>query len=134
MRDLDDAALELRLREVLKERLGTLPLDLTVETLDQRRVATGRTRRFGRGRGMTLLAAAATVALVGGALAAGSGILRLRSNVPPAPSLGPLAIASPDATTPGPSNLARPSASPTRSAGPGSWIATGSMITPRVGN
>jgi len=134
MRDIDDAALELRLREVLKERLGTLPLDLTVETLDQRRVATGRTRRFGRGRGMTLLAAAATVALVGGALAAGSGVLRLRSNVPPAPSLGLLAIASPDATPPSPSDLAEPSASPISAAGTGgTWIQTGSLINPGDG-
>ena len=31
MPELDDAALELRLREVLKEHLGALPLDLTVD-------------------------------------------------------------------------------------------------------
>ena len=43
---------------------------------------------------MTLLAAAAAVVLVGGALAAGSGILRRPAVVPPAPSRGPLAIAS----------------------------------------
>ena len=62
--------------------------------------------RFGRGRGTTLLAAAAMV-LVGGALA-GSGILRLPSIVPPvpAPSIAVLASASPDATT-----TPRPSAS-----------------------
>ena len=41
-------------------------------------------RRFGRGRGMTLLAAAALL-LVGGALAAGSGLLRLPTVVPPVP-------------------------------------------------
>ena len=34
MRDLDDAILERRLREVLEEHLGALPLDLTVETLE----------------------------------------------------------------------------------------------------
>src|SRR5215204_7766409 len=57
-------------------------------------------RRFGRGRGMTLLAAAALL-LVGGALAAGSGVLRLPSVVPPvpAPSFAVLATASPDGTT-----------------------------------
>ena len=40
-------------------------------------------RRFGRGRGITLFAAAALL-LVGGALAAGSGLLR-RAVVPPVP-------------------------------------------------
>ena len=40
--------------------------------------------RFGRGRGVTLLAAAALV-LVGGAVAVGSGIVRLPSIVPPVP-------------------------------------------------
>ena len=62
---------------------------------------------------MTLLAAAATIALVGGALAAGSGVLRLRSNLPPTPSLGLLAIESPDATTPSPNRSLSPSLSPT---------------------
>jgi Galactose oxidase, central domain/Kelch motif len=90
-------------------------------------------RRFGRGRGITLLAAAAFL-LVGGALAAGSGVLRLPSVVPPtpAPSFGLVATASPDATSPGPSDLAGPSASPIPAAGPGgAWIATGTMGTPR---
>jgi hypothetical protein len=68
--------------------------------------------RSGRGRGITLLAAAALV-LIGGALAAGSGILqRLPSLVAPtpAPSSGPVAIASPDeTTTPTPSASASPS-------------------------
>ncbi len=75
MRDLDDAALERRLRGVLKEHLGALPLDLTVDALDRRREAKGRCPTVGRSRGMTLLAAAALL-LVGGALAAGSGVLR----------------------------------------------------------
>ena len=98
MRELDDAALELRLRGVLKEHLGALPLDLTVDALDRRREAKGIARRFGRGRGITLLAAAALL-LVGGALAAGSGLLRPPSIVPPvpAPSFAVLATASPDA-------------------------------------
>jgi hypothetical protein len=85
MPELDDAALELRLRGVLKEHLGALPLDLTVEALDRRREAMGPARRFGRGRGITLLAAAALL-LVGGTLAAGSGVLRLPSMVPPVPA------------------------------------------------
>src|SRR6186713_2031386 len=56
-------------------------------------------RRLGRGRGMTLLAAAALL-LVGGALAAGSGFVRLPSVVPPvpAPSVAVVPTASPDAT------------------------------------
>jgi hypothetical protein len=81
---------------------------------------------------MTLLAAAAFL-LVGGALA-GSGVLRLPSVVPPspAPSFGLAATASPDATSPGPSDLAGPSASPIPAAGPGgAWIAVGTMGTPR---
>ncbi len=69
--------------------------------------------RFGRGRDITLLAAAALL-LVGGALAVGSGVVRLQSIVPPvpAPSIAMLATASADAmTTPSPS--ASPSPSPT---------------------
>ena len=92
-------------------------------------------RRFGRGRGMTLLAAAALL-LVGGALAAGSGILRLPSVVPPVPepSVVAVATASPDATSPSPSESAAPSASPIPVAGPGgTWIQTGSMTTPLDG-
>ena len=42
MPELDDAALERRLRGVLKEHLGALPLDLTVDDLDRRREAKGR--------------------------------------------------------------------------------------------
>ena len=90
-------------------------------------------RRLGRGRGMTLLAAAAL--LGGGALAAGSGILRLPSVVPPvpAPSVVAVATASPDATSPSPSESAAPSASPIPVAGPGGvWIPTGTMVTPRL--
>jgi len=75
------------------------------------------TRRFGRGRGITLLAAAA-VLLVGGALAAGSGFLRLPTVVPPVPepSVVAVATASPDATsTPMPTLTAPPSPPPTPS-------------------
>jgi hypothetical protein len=68
-------------------------------------------RRFGRGRGMTLLVAAALV-LGGGALATGSGLLRFPSIVPPmpAPSFAVLTTAPPDAmTTPTPSASMSPS-------------------------
>ncbi len=135
MRELDDAALERRLRGVLKEHLEALPLDLTVDDLDRRREARGVARRVGRGRGMTLLAAAAL--LGGGALAAGSGILRLPTVVPPVPEPSVVAVAttSPDATFPSPSESAAPSASPIPVAGPGGvWIPTGTTVTLRYGH
>ena len=128
MPELDAAALEGRLRGVLKEHLDVLPLDLTVEALDRRREAKGIARWADRGRGITFLAAAALL-LVGGALAAGSGLLRLPTVVPP------VATASPDATSPSPSGSAAPSASPIPMAGPGGvWIPTGTMVTPRDGH
>jgi hypothetical protein len=135
MPELDDAALERRLRGVLQERLGALPLDLTVDALDRRREAKGVAPRSGRGRAMTLLAAAALL-VVGGALAAGSGILRLATVVPPVPEPSVIAVAtaSPDATSEGPSESAAPSASPIPVAGPGGvWIPVGTMGTPRAG-
>lgn len=78
--------------------------------------------RFGRGRGMTLLVAA-TLLLVGGALAAGSGFLRRPSIVPPlpAPSFAVVATASPDATTPSSSELASPTPVPSLTAAPITW-------------
>ena len=89
-------------------------------------------RRSGRGRGITLLAAAALL-IVGGALATGSGILRLPTVVLPDPSVIAVATASPDATSPSPSESAAPSASPIPVAGPGGvWIPTGTMGTPRT--
>jgi hypothetical protein len=98
MRELDDTVLERRLREVLDERLGALPLDLTVGALERRRETRRAARRSGRGRGITLLAAA--LLLVGGALAAGSGLLRRQAIVPPVPdpSVVAVATASPDAS------------------------------------
>jgi hypothetical protein len=114
MHDLDDIALERRLREVLEERLGALPLDLTVETLDRRREARGGARRFRRGRGMTLLAAAALL-LLGGALAAGSGLLRRPAVVPPVPAPSLAAVA------PSPEASGSPITAPTPTAPPIVW-------------
>ena len=78
-------------------------------------------RRFGRGRGMTLLAAASLL-LVGGALA-GSGLLRLPSVVPPvpAPSVVAIATASPEATSPGPNVSAAPTPVPSATPAPITW-------------
>ena len=96
------------------------------------------TGRFGQGRGTTLLAAAALL-LVGGALAVGSGALRLPSVVPPepAPSLAVVTTPSEDATSPSPMDVAEPTAGPTSppAAGVGgNWIPTETMGTPRVGH
>lgn len=123
MRNLDDAALERRLRAVLNEHLGALPLDLTVDALDRRWEAKGIVGRLGRGRGITLLAAAALL-VVGGALAAGSGVLRLPFVVPRVAKPSVVAVTT-----------AQPSASPIPVAAPGGvWIPVGSMVTPRGGH
>jgi Galactose oxidase, central domain/WD40-like Beta Propeller Repeat len=76
-------------------------------------------RPLARPRGITLLAAAALL-LVGGALAAGSGLLRLPTVIPPTPSDALLATAGPS-----PSSTPPPSATPapTANARPGGLIA-----------
>jgi hypothetical protein len=123
------------------EAPASAPVGLHASVMDRARTLRQRPgwtmsfpgRRFGRGRGMTLLAAAAL--LGGGALAAGSGILRLPTVVPPAPSVVAVTTTSPDATSPSPSGSAAPSASPMDVAGPGGvWIPVGSMGTPRSGH
>ena len=86
-------------------------------------------RQFGRGRGLTLLAAA--LLLVGGAMAAGSGLVRLPSLVPPEPAPS-LAVAPTPSRDANPSDDASPSAIPSIAPASGaSWTATGSMTTPR---
>ena len=60
MREFDDAALELQLRGVLRERLGGLPLDLDVATLERRR----RERELARRRRRTMLGLGLAAALV----------------------------------------------------------------------
>src|SRR4051794_41736274 len=50
MPEHDDPALELRLRQVLTDRLAALPLDLTVEDVERRRVADRRARATRRRR------------------------------------------------------------------------------------
>ena len=119
------------LGQELRQRLGraTLPaapssLRDEIQSLRMMAAPVPTQRRFGRGRGMTLLAAAALL-LVGGALAAGSGVFRQRTIAPPAPSFRQLVVSSLDAS-PSPSDLARPSSNPTAVADPGGrWIRTG---------
>ncbi len=82
MRELDDAVLELRLRGVLREHLGELPLDLTVAELDRRRESRSTARR--RRRALIALGLAAALllplgVLVGGGTAAVGGARRARA-------------------------------------------------------
>ena len=99
------------------------------------RTATRRGRQFSRGRGLTLLAAAALL-VVGGAVAAGSGLVRLPSLVPPEPEPSLAAVATPASESPAPTALTSPAPTDasTPVAGPGGvWIPTGPMGTPRSG-
>ncbi len=70
MRELDDAALEGRLRDVLAMHLRSLPLDLTVERLERRRSIRERARR--RRRISVVLGLAAAIALPAVWLAVGA--------------------------------------------------------------
>jgi hypothetical protein len=79
-------------------------------------------RWLGRGRDIRLLAVAALL-LVGGAFAAGSGIVRLPNVVPPVPEPSVIAVAtaSPDATSPSPSASASPTPVPSATPAPITW-------------
>jgi photosystem II stability/assembly factor-like uncharacterized protein len=97
---MTDRELEARLRAFYRTEVSegeTAPLALRRDVGAIPRATPRPARWFGRGRGLTLLAAAALL-LVGGAMAAGSGLVKLPSLVPPqpAPSL-PVAVASPTA-------------------------------------
>jgi len=109
------------LGQELRERLGRAPLPAApsrlrdeIENLRAMPAPTAARARFGRGRGMTLLAAAAALVLVGGALVVGSGVVRPTPVVPPqvtAPSVNRVASAASDATSPSPSDSPSPSPS-----------------------
>jgi hypothetical protein len=112
---MNDRELETRLRAMYHAEVNQselVPDSLRRDVAAIARTGSAPRRLFGRGRGLTLLAAAAAVTLVGGALIAGSGVLRRTSVVPPttAPSHGPLAIASAEVPSPRPSDS--PPASP----------------------
>ena len=112
---MNDRELEARLRAGYRARASETepaPLSLRRDVGAIPRIPAPRRRRFGAGRGTTLLAAAAAAVLVGGALAVGSGVLRRTAVNPPAPSSGPLAIASADTTTPSPIASLAPSPTP----------------------
>jgi N-acetylneuraminic acid mutarotase len=91
--------------------------------------AGSRTRR---GPGRTWLLAAGALLLVGGAMAAGSGLVKLPSVVPPVPApTAPVAVASPTAgPTMSPSPTETSSAVQPRAA---SWTPTGDMVAGRWG-
>jgi hypothetical protein len=119
---MNDQELETRLRARYRARAGeteSAPLSLRRDAAAIPGTALLPSRRFGRSRGMTLLAAAAVVFLVGGALAISSGVLRQSAIILPAPgpSLVAVAVASPDANAPSPSHV--PSTGPT--AAPITW-------------
>ncbi len=74
MRELDDATLELQLRHTLREHLGSVPLTLTAEALERRRVVRDQARR--RRRIVLGLGLAAALILPVGWLAAGAPLPR----------------------------------------------------------
>lgn len=91
---MNDQELESGLRAMYRAEVSQtepVPLALQRDVAAIPRTATTRRHPFGRGRSMTLLAAAALL-LVGGALAVGSGVLRRTPVVPPGPTT-PRAVA-----------------------------------------
>jgi dipeptidyl aminopeptidase/acylaminoacyl peptidase len=111
---MTDHELEQRVRAWYRAEIGdgeAAPIDLRIAVVAIPQAAAIPARRFGRRPGMTLLAAAA-VLLVGGALAAGSGLVRLPAVtlVPPspAPSLGVVPSATATEASAGPTEQASP--------------------------
>jgi hypothetical protein len=83
-----------------------------------------------------LLAAAALLAavLIGGAIAIGSGLVRLTSVVPSSPDASLNSVPAVTSTAPAPSSSPAPSPSPTPTSYPASWTATIDMAHPRGGH
>lgn len=115
MREYDDAALELRLRGVLREHLDGLPFDLTADALDRRREVRDAARR--RRRALVALGMAAALLVPVGVLVGGvrplldAIVVPLRS-APPVPSNALLAAPSRSEVTPSPSPTMMPTPSP----------------------
>ena len=105
MHEFDEAALERRLRSVLREHLGSLPLDITVEDLERRREVRDAARR--RHRGLVLLGLAAALLVPLGVLVGGVRPLREAVMVPDA-SASPAATATSEALPPGAWEAKRP--------------------------
>jgi len=110
MRELDDAALELRLRGALTEHLDALRLDLTVEELDRRREARDAGRR--RRRGLIALGLAAAVLIPIGVLV-GAGRPLLEAFDGPLPSPDSTASPTTSASEPALPTPSIPAPSPT---------------------
>ncbi len=103
------------------EAPATAPAGLHAAVIDRARTrrqrpgwaTSGLARWFGRNRGLTLFAAGALL-LAGGAMAAGSGLVRLPTTVPPSPAPTHLAaVASPTAVPTATPDSASPSPAPT---------------------
>jgi hypothetical protein len=117
MHELDDAALELRLRRTLSERLDPLPLDLTAEALVQRRVVRDKARR--RRRIVLGLGLAAALILPSGWLAAGAplpsaidAVVRVEPSSTPRPTSPPSDPPSAETSDPEGPPTARPVPNP----------------------
>ena len=115
---MNDQELESGLRAMYRAEVSQtepVPLSLQRDVAAIPRTATTRRRPFGRGRSVTLLAAAALL-LVGGALAVGAGVLRRTPVVPPVPAPSLVAIASAPPTVEASPNVAVTTPTPAASA------------------
>lgn len=137
---MTDDELELRLKTRHRARVGedeSAPLTLRRDIAAIPRTTPRPTRRFGRGRGLTLLVAAALL-VVGGAAAAGSGLLDLPSLVPPQPAPSLAAVAPTPSIDEPASPAVSPSPAPTDAglpaqAGQFDQLCTFSLATASVG-
>jgi Tol biopolymer transport system component len=101
---MTDRELEDRLRAWYEAEVGVVeaaPIDLREVVAEIPASAPAPLRALPRRRGVTLLAVAALL-IVGGALAAGSGLVRFTEDEPPTPSDALLATASPSPAAPTP--------------------------------
>jgi hypothetical protein len=125
---MTDRELEERLRAWYRAEVGEgapAPVSLRQDVAAIPRTTAILIRPLGGRRGFTLLAAAALLLVAGAAVAAGSGLLRLPSLVPPEPApSSPLISSAPSPSAP---SSVVPAMAP-------SWTATGSMRTPRGGH